>query len=66
MEKPISLIIEEAKIDYINAINEVSEKHKLNVYFVELIIEKIHNELILMRNLELENQKKELEKGDDK
>ena len=61
MDKPISLIMEEAKIDYVNAINEITKKHNLNMYFVNIIIGAIYQEINSMSNQELQMQAQEYE-----
>ena len=53
MEKPISLIMEEAKIDYVNAINEITQKYNLSMYLVDIIISVIYQEINMMKNQEL-------------
>ena len=59
MEKPISLIMEEAKVDYVNAINEITQKHNLNMYFVNIIMGAIYQEINSMSNQELQIQAQE-------
>lgn len=59
MEKPISLIMEEAKVDYVNAINEITKKHNLNMYFVNIIMGAIYQEINSMSNQELQIQAQE-------
>lgn len=54
MEKPISLIMEEAKVDYINAINEITKKHNLNMYLVDILFKIIYREINDARNQEFE------------
>ncbi len=63
MEKPISLIMEEAKVDYVNAINEITQKHNLNMYFVNIIMGAIYQEINSMSNQELQTQAQEYEQS---
>jgi hypothetical protein len=63
MDKPISLIMEEAKVDYVNAINEITQKHNLNMYFVNIIMGAIYQEINSMSNQELQTQAQEYEQS---
>lgn len=66
MDKPISLIMEEAKVDYVNAINEITQKHNLNMYFVNIIMGAIYQEINSMSNQELQTQAQEYEQSQKK
>ena len=63
MEKPISLVMEEAKVDYVNAINEITKKYNLSMYLVNIIVGAIYQEINMMKNQELQMQKQEYEQS---
>ena len=57
--------MEKAKIDYVNAINEVTKKYDLDICLVEILIGGIYNETLRLKQvafqeaIEKENKKKE-------
>lgn len=53
MEKPISLILEEAKNEYVNAINEITRKYNLPMYLVDMIFTILYREINDIKNKEL-------------
>ena len=61
----LTLKMEKAKIDYVNAINEVTKKYDLDICLVEILIGGIYNEtlrlkqVVLQKAIEKENKKKE-------
>ena len=61
----LTLKMEKAKIDYVNAINEVTKKYDLDICLVEIIIGGIYNETLRLKQvalqeaIEKENKKKE-------
>lgn len=61
----LTLKMEKAKIDYVNAINEVTKKYDLDICLVEILIGGIYNEIlrlkqvVLQKAIEKENKKKE-------
>ena len=61
----LTLKMEKAKTDYVNAINEVTKKYDLDIYLVEILIGAIYNETLrlkqvaLQKAIEKENKKKE-------
>lgn len=59
MDKPISLVMEEAKVDYVNAINEITQKYNLSMYLVDIIVGAIYQEINMMKNQELQIQMQE-------
>lgn len=59
MEKPISLVMEEAKVDYVNAINEITQKYNLSMYLVDIVVGAIYQEINMMKNQELQIQMQE-------
>lgn len=56
MSKPASIILEEAKNDYVNAINEITQKHNLSMYFVDIVMGAIYDEIKVMRDQELSRE----------
>ncbi|HHX80655.1 MAG TPA: hypothetical protein GX692_06305 [Acholeplasmataceae bacterium] len=65
MEKPVSLVMEEAKQNYVEAINEITKKHNLPMYFVEIIIGAIYNEINNLKQIELKQTKMDYEKVEE-
>ena len=61
----LTLKMEKAKIDYVNAINEVTKKYDLDICLVEILIGGIYNEILRLKQVSLqeatekENKKKE-------
>ena len=61
----LTLKMEKAKIDYVNAINEVTKKYDLDICLVEILIGGIYNEILRLKQVALqeatekENKKKE-------
>lgn len=57
MNKPIQIKIEETKKEIIKIINEICNNNDIDYYFLESIIDEIHRETKIKKELEL----KELE-----
>lgn len=61
----LTLKMEKAKNDYVNAINEVTQKYDLDICLVEIIIGAIYNETLRLKQvtlqeaIEKENKEKE-------
>ncbi len=61
----LTLKMEKAKTDYVNAINEVTKKYDLDICLVEILIGGIYNEILRLKQVALqeavekENKKKE-------
>lgn len=61
----LTLKMEKAKTDYVNAINEVTKKYDLDICLVEILIGGIYNETLRLKQVALqeatekENKKKE-------
>ena len=61
----LTLKMEKAKTDYVNAINEVTQKYDLDICLVEILIGGIYNETLRLKQVALqeatekENKKKE-------
>ena len=61
----LTLKMENAKTDYVNAINEVTQKYDLDICLVEILIGGIYNETLRLKQvalqeaIEKENKKKE-------
>lgn len=61
----LTLKMEKAKTDYVNAINEVTKKYDLDIYLVEILIGAIYNEILRLKQvalqeaIEKENKEKE-------
>lgn len=69
---PISLLIENAKSEYMNSINEITEKYQLSPYLVWMIfmgfmteIERNKNDQLFAESRDMELNKKEV-KEDEK
>ena len=61
----LTLKMEKAKTDYVNAINEVTKKYDLDIYLVEILIGGIYNEILRLKQVALQEAIKE-EKESDK
>ena len=61
----LTLKMEKAKIDYVNAINEVTKKYDLDICLVEILIGGIYNETLRLKQVALQEAIKE-EKESDK
>lgn len=61
----LTLKMEKAKTDYVNAINEVTQKYDLDICLVEILIGAIYNETLRLKQvtlqeaIEKENKEKE-------
>lgn len=61
----LTLKMEKAKIDYVNAINEITQKYDLDICLVEILIGAIYNETLRLKQvtlqeaIEKENKEKE-------
>ena len=61
----LTLKMEKAKNDYVNAINEITQKYDLDICLVEILIGGIYNEIlrlkqvVLQKAIEQENKEKE-------
>ena len=61
----LTLKMEKAKTDYVNAINEVTKKYDLDICLVEILIGGIYNEILRLKQVALqeaterENKEKE-------
>lgn len=61
----LTLKMEKAKIDYVNAINEVTKKHDLDICLVEILIGGIYNETLRLKQVALQNAIKEEKESDN-
>ena len=62
MEKPLNLIIEEGKESIIKAVNSSG----LPAYLLEPIIKDIYNEIVVLKNKELDESKEKMKKEESK
>lgn len=53
MNKPIQLEIEEAKKKIISVINDICNENNIDYYFLESIINELHNEVKIKKEFEL-------------
>lgn len=65
MEKPIQVAIEESKEVIIKAINNECNRNNIDYYFLESILKDIYQETLKLKEQELEEMKKQLEKEED-
>lgn len=63
--KNLSLKLEKAKEEYVNAINEITVKYELDMYFVDIIIGAIYVEINRLKQEELIALERESENGKD-
>lgn len=66
MQKPISLIMEETKEELVKFINEIKDKNNLPIYLLEFILGDIYNQVVNLKQQELEFTKQEYEKTKEK
>ena len=64
--KPISVALEDAKQELIKSINEISNKNGLSFYLLNILFTDIYNEIQFKAKQELENDRKNYEKKEDK
>lgn len=63
----LTLKMEKAKNDYVNAINEITQKYDLDICLVEIIIGAIYNETLRLKQVALQEaiEKENKEKDSD-
>lgn len=61
----LTLKMEKAKIDYVNAINEVTKKYDLDICLVEILIGGIYNETLRLKQVALQDAIKEEKESDN-
>ena len=61
----LTLKMEKAKIDYVNAINEVTKKYDLDICLVEILIGAIYNEILRLKQVALQEAIKEEKESDN-
>ena len=61
----LTLKMEKAKTDYVNAINEVTKKYDLDIYLVEILIGGIYNEILRLKQVALPEAIKEENESDN-
>ena len=61
----LTLKMEKAKIDYVNAINEVTKKYDLDICLVEILIGAIYNEILRLKQVALQDAIKEEKESDN-
>lgn len=54
-DKPLVLVMEEAKQEYVNAINKITKEYNLSYYFLNIIFEEIYKEVKNSKDLEIKN-----------
>lgn len=64
--KPISIALEDAKQELIKSINDISNKNGLSFYLLNILFTDIYNEIQFKAKQELENDRKNYEKKEDK
>ena len=61
----LTLKMEKAKTDYVNAINEVTKKYDLDICLVEILIGGIYNETLRLKQVALQDAIKEEKESDN-
>lgn len=61
----LTLKMEKAKTDYVNAINEVTQKYDLDICLVEILIGAIYNETLRLKQVALQEAIKEEKESDN-
>lgn len=61
----LTLKMEKAKTDYVNAINEVTKKYDLDICLVEILIGAIYNETLRLKQVALQDAIKEEKESDN-
>lgn len=62
MEKPIQLKIEEAKNNIVDFINQECNKNEIDYYFLEIILNSIYQEVLELKNKEMNQMREEISK----
>lgn len=62
----IDLKMELTKQEYVNAINKINEKYELPISIIEIILSSICNEVHTMKILQIQQEKEELAKQENK
>lgn len=62
----IDLKMESTKQEYVNAINKINEKYELPISIIEIILSSICNEVHTMKILQIQQEKEELAKQENK
>lgn len=57
MNKPIDLELEDAKQEYVNAINQITDKYNMSMYFLEIIFKDIYEQIVRGKEQELINHR---------
>lgn len=57
MNKPIDLELEDARLEYVNAINQITDKYKMSMYFLEIIFKDIYEQILKGKEQELKNHR---------
>ena len=52
IQKPLTVILEDAKKELVNAINKISEENGLSFFFLDLIVGDIYKEIVQMKQQE--------------
>ena len=52
VQKPLTVALEDAKNQLVNAINEISKENGLSFFFLELIVGDIYKEIVQMKQKE--------------
>ena len=62
MEKPIQLKIEEAKNNIVDFKNQEFNKKEIDYYFLEIILNSIYQEVLELKNKEMNQMREEISK----
>lgn len=66
MDSSMALTLEQAKEEYVNAINKVTEKYNLSYYFVDLVLGVIYGQVNQLKQQELIAERTKQEKIENK
>lgn len=61
----LTLKMEKAKTDYVNAINEITKKYDLDICLVEILIGAIYSETLRLKQVALQEALKEEKESDN-
>ena len=61
----LTLKMEKAKTDYVNAINEITKKYDLDICLVEILIGAIYSETLRLKEVALQEALKEEKESDN-
>lgn len=66
INKPLTVALIDSKNAMIEVINKIANENKLSYFLLELVVNEIHNEIIKLKNEEIERERKEFNERSEK